>query len=47
MTDHNPTDWELKGVAIAGYTVALLGMSAIIHERIAMFGKIQDTHTAV
>lgn len=25
MTDHNPTDWQLKGVAIAGYTVALLG----------------------
>ncbi|RFU80397.1 high-affinity methionine permease [Trichoderma arundinaceum] len=25
MTDHSPTDWQLKGVAIAGYSVALLG----------------------
>lgn len=25
MTDHNPTDWQLKGVAVAAYTVAVLG----------------------
>jgi len=23
---HVPTDWQLKGVAIVGYTVAVLGM---------------------
>ncbi|QYS95192.1 hypothetical protein H0G86_002500 [Trichoderma simmonsii] len=33
MTDHNPTDWELKGVAIAGYTVALLVV--VLHNRFA------------
>jgi hypothetical protein len=25
MSDHNPTDWQIKGVAVAGYTVAVLG----------------------
>ncbi|KAH0497671.1 hypothetical protein TgHK011_004960 [Trichoderma gracile] len=33
MTDHNPTDWQLKGVAIAGYTVALLVV--ILHNKLA------------
>ncbi|KAL7941871.1 amino acid transporter [Trichoderma barbatum] len=33
MTDHTPTDWQLKGVAIAGYTVALLVV--VLHNRFA------------
>ncbi|UKZ45891.1 hypothetical protein TrVGV298_000085 [Trichoderma virens] len=33
MTDYTPTDWQIKGVAIAGYTVALLVV--ILHNRFA------------
>lgn len=28
LADSSYTDWQLKGVAIAGYTVALIGISA-------------------
>lgn len=28
---HTPTDWELKGVAIAGYTVATLRKKTLRH----------------
>lgn len=33
MTDHTPTDWQTKGVAVAGYTLAIIRMSPnILHE---------------
>lgn len=25
MSDHSPTDWQIKGVAVASYTVAVIG----------------------
>ncbi|KAL6897462.1 amino acid permease domain-containing protein [Trichoderma evansii] len=31
MTDHNPTDWQLKGVAVAAYTVAVLAV--VLHNK--------------
>ena len=30
INGHIPTNWELKGVAIAGYTLAVLRKSAIL-----------------
>ncbi|KAM0251463.1 hypothetical protein ACHAQJ_008171 [Trichoderma viride] len=33
MTDHSPTDWQLKAVAVAGYTVAVLAV--ILHNKFA------------
>lgn len=32
MSDHSPTDWQVKGVAVAGYTVAVLGKYSRVAE---------------
>lgn len=45
MTDHSPTDWQLKGVAIAGYTVALLGRFISVREKEHV--KVEEAHTVI